>query len=45
MWGRGVVAQVEADGTVHYFHHDGQGSTLALTDTNDVPTEQGFYSP
>ncbi|MGI6495153.1 MAG: RHS repeat domain-containing protein [Kiritimatiellia bacterium] len=45
VWGRGVVAQIEANGTVHYFHHDGQGSTLALSDTNNVPTDQWFYSP
>jgi len=45
VWGRGVVAQIAADGTVRYFHHDGQGSTLALTDTNNVPTDQWFYSP
>lgn len=45
VWGLGVIAQVEADGTVHYFHHDGQGSTLALSDTNNVPTDQWFYSP
>jgi len=45
VWGRGAVAQVEANGTVHYFHHDGQGSTLALSDTNNVPTDQWFYSP
>jgi type VI secretion system secreted protein VgrG len=45
VWGRGVVAQVEADGTIRYFHHDGQGSTLALSDTNNVPTDQWFYSP
>lgn len=45
IWGRGVVAQVEANGTVHYFHPDGQGSTLALSDTNSVATDQFFYSP
>ena len=45
VWGRGLVAQIEADGTVHYFHHDGQGSTLALTDTNSVTTDLWFYSP
>ena len=45
VWGRGVVAQIETDGTVRYFHHDGQGSTLALSDTNNVPTDQWFYSP
>jgi RHS repeat-associated protein len=45
VWGRGVVAQIEADGTARYFHHDGQGSTLALSDTNNVPTDQWFYSP
>ncbi len=45
VWGRGAVAQVEADGSVYYFHQDGQGSTLALSDTNAVVTDQWFYSP
>ena len=45
VWGRGVVAQIESNGATYYFHHDGQGSTLALSDTNSVTTDQWFYSP
>ena len=45
VWGQGLMAQIEADGTVYYFHHDGQGSTLSLSDTNSVVTDRWFYSP
>ena len=45
VWGRGLVAQVETNGTIHYFHADGQGSTLALTDNAGTPTDAWFYSP
>jgi len=45
VWGRGLVAQVETNGTIRYFHADGQGSTLALTDNAGTPTDAWFYSP
>jgi len=45
VWGRGLVAQVETNGTIRYFHADGQGSTLALTDGAGAPTDAWFYSP
>ena len=45
IWGRSLVAQVEANGSVRYFHHDDQGSTIALTDEYGVTTDQWFYSP
>jgi len=33
IWGaNGLLAQVESDGSIHYYHADGQGTTLALTD-------------
>jgi len=45
IWGRGLVEQVEADGTVRYYHQDGQGSTLALTDNAGNISDQWVYSP
>jgi RHS repeat-associated protein len=45
VWGRGLVAQVETNGTIRYFHADGQGSTLALTDNAGTLTDQWFLSP
>jgi len=45
VWGRGLVAQVETNGTIRYFHADSQGSTLALTDNAGTQTDAWFYSP
>jgi RHS repeat-associated protein len=46
VWGNGLVAQIEADdGAVRYFHADGQGSTLALTDASAAVTDQWFHDP
>jgi len=46
IWGaNGLLAQVEADGTIHYFHADGQGTTLALSDETGAATDQWFISP
>jgi len=46
VWGpNGLLAQVESDGTTHYFHADEQGSTLALTDGDGNVTDQFGYTP
>ncbi len=46
VWGNGLVAQIEAgSGVVRYFHPDGQGSTLALTDASAAVTDQWFHDP
>lgn len=39
------AAQIEGDGTTRYFHPDGQGSTLALSDADGAVTDQWFYGP
>ncbi len=43
--GIGLLAQIEASGTIHYFHADENGSTLAMTDSNGNVTDQFAYSP
>ncbi len=46
VWGNGLVAQIDAgSGSVRYFHADGQGSTLALTDATAAVTDQWFHDP
>ncbi len=47
VWGPGVglLAQIEADGAIHYFHADENGSTLTLTDSAGNVTDQFAYSP
>ena len=45
IWGRGLIAHVDADGTIRHYHADGQGSTLALTDENGQITDEWFWSP
>ncbi len=45
IWGNGLIAQVEANGTTHYIHADEQGSTIALTDASGSVTDQIAYSP
>jgi RHS repeat-associated protein len=41
----GLVAQIEADGTMYCFHSDELGNTLALTDQTGAVVGQAFYSP
>ncbi len=43
--GIGLLSQIEADGTIHYFHADENGSTLALTDASGNVSDQFAYSP
>jgi len=43
--GIGLLAQIEADTTIYYFHADENGSTLAMTDSNGNVTDQFAYSP
>ena len=43
--GIGLLAQIEADTTIHYVHADENGSTLAMTDSNGNVTDQFAYSP
>jgi RHS repeat-associated protein len=43
--GIGLLAQIEASGTIHYFHADENGSTLAMTDSSGNVTDQFAYSP
>ncbi len=46
IWGpNGLLAQVEADGTVHYIHSDELGNVLALTDSAGNMTDQIAYTP
>jgi RHS repeat-associated protein len=39
------LARIEADGTVRYYHADGLGSIIALTDESGVVKTQYNYSP
>ena len=43
--GVGLMAQIESNGTIHYFHADENGSTLAMTGLNGDVTDQFCYSP
>jgi RHS repeat-associated protein len=43
--GIGLLAQIEANGTIHYIHADENGSTLAMTDSNGNVSDQFAYSP
>ncbi|NCC62312.1 MAG: hypothetical protein EOM12_15535, partial [Verrucomicrobiae bacterium] len=45
IWGRGLVAQIETNGTVYYYHPDTRGSTLAMTDANGSTVAEYAYSP
>jgi len=46
VWAAGrILAQVESDGTVYFFHADELGSTLALSDTNGEVVAQYAYLP
>jgi len=46
VWGADrILAQVESDGTVYFFHADELGSTLALSDTNGEIVAQYAYLP
>jgi len=40
-----LLAHIEANGTVRYYHSDELGSTLALTDENGEVTDQFAYTP
>jgi len=35
VYGLGLVSQIESDNTVHYYHYDPRGSSIALTDTTE----------
>jgi RHS repeat-associated protein len=39
------LEQIDATGTIHYYHHDQLGSTRALTDKNGRPTNTYTYDP
>jgi RHS repeat-associated protein len=43
--GIGLLAQIEANATIHYFHADENGSTLAMTDSIGNVSDQFAYSP
>lgn len=45
IWGRRLIAQVFTNGTIHYYHPDAQGSTLAMTDSSGNIVAQYAYSP
>ncbi|NCC61652.1 MAG: hypothetical protein EOM12_12085, partial [Verrucomicrobiae bacterium] len=45
IWGRGLVAQIETNGTVYYYHPDTRGSTLAMTDASGSTVAEYAYSP
>ena len=45
IWGRGLIAQIETNGSVYYAHSDELGSTLALTDTNGAIVAEFTYAP
>lgn len=41
--GLGLVARVKADGTLHYYHGDFRGSTIAMTNASQIITHKYQY--
>lgn len=41
--GLGLVARIKADGTIHYYHADFRGSTIAMTDASQTITHKYQY--
>ncbi len=41
--GLGLVARIKADGTIHYYHADFRGSTVAMTNTSQAITHKYQY--
>ncbi len=45
IYGEGLVSQIDAAGTSHYYHFDPTGHTLALTDASGNVTDRYAYTP
>ena len=45
VYGYGLVSQIDAANTAHYYHFDPTGSTLALTNAAGVVTDSYAYTP
>jgi len=45
IYGAGLLAKITPDGAEHYYHYDGLGSTVALTDEDGFLTDQYAYEP
>ena len=45
VYGHGLIERVAPDGTVHYYHYDPRGSTIALTDASGIITDEYVYGP
>ncbi len=45
IYGLGLLAKITSDGTQCYYHYDGLGSTVALTNQSGTLTDRYAYSP
>jgi len=45
IYGLGLISRIDADGTTQYYHFDSRGSTVALTDQNQVMINSYAYDP
>jgi len=45
IYGAGLLARISSSGDYRYYHYDGLGSTVALTDANGVITDRYSYLP
>jgi len=45
LYGLGLIARIQPDGTASYYHYDSRGSTIALTDDSANITDTYVYDP
>jgi len=45
IYGAGLIAKISPNGDERYYHYDGLGSTVALTDVNGILTDRYAYTP
>ncbi len=45
IYGLGLLARIKPDGTIHYYHGDFRGSTIAMTDVSGNITHKYSYGP
>ena len=45
LYGLGLIARIQPDGTASYYHYDSRGSTIALTDASGATTDTYAYDP
>ncbi|MBU4234471.1 MAG: hypothetical protein KKD99_10265 [Proteobacteria bacterium] len=45
IYGVGLLSRIDADGNVYYYHFNGLGSTVAVTDKDGNPVNRYLYDP